>query len=318
MDEVKTADQIGSNPPTGMSVDGVIVPVKKRTPHHINRHPSASATLMRSAVKKPGKSQKLIESFSAPLTRQDSQLNLPLMAGKVDPGLAKRASTFRPSKQISRFGAALRQADPLTVQPKPEAKLERVKAIAQPAGASLLERAVQNATSHQQPGPTKKELKATRRNPHRRGRAAAYATVGLMGLIVIGYAVYANIPNVMVKVASVRAGFSAVMPNYRPSGFSLASVGYQPGAIKFNFNSNVGNGNYAITERSSNWDSATLVNSVIVPTQGKNYKKVQYAGQDIYLFGKDQASWVTNGIWYTVQGDGNLSTNQLLQLAATL
>ena len=293
-----------------------------RTPKPLNhqaKKPQPSKTLKREAVKKPAKTRQIAKTDS-PLVLSSSKtlIQTPVMYGSIDPKLARRAKSFKQSPKVSRFGATVRQADPASPYLKLPAKQEPMKTISKPATESLLERAVAKATSHEQPPLTKKELKALHGKRPLKGRIVGYSAVGLMALVVLGYAVYANIPTVMVKVASVRAGFAASLPSYRPSGFSLASVGYQPGTVSFDFKSNVDSRKFAITEHSSNWDSATLVSSVVIPTEGHNYKKVQIDGQEVYFFGNDQAAWVSNGVWYQVQGNGSLSTNQIIKFATTL
>ncbi len=293
---------------------------KPRPIQHIKKKPDPSKTLMRTGVKKPEKSQKKIKKVSHPLilSRSSSIIKTSTMVGRVDPTLLKRAKTFTTSKEISRFGAAIgepsKNSPYVAIQQAASSKTNTTKKI---NSVSYLDRAIEKAKSHEQPGLSKRELKKIK--PKRnKGHIAAYATISLMGLMVIAYAVYANIPNVMVKVASVRAGFSAVMPSYRPSGYSLTSVGYQPGIVTFKFSSNIDTRNFSLTEHSSNWDSATLVSALVAPTSGHKYKTITYKGQTVYLFGQDQASWVSNGIWYQVKGNDSLSVNQLLKLATTI
>ncbi len=321
-----TGQPIGA--PNQASIDGVIRKPKPNKTHpiqHLSVHPSPSNTLMRSAVRKPPKSTRLIGSVNTPigLTTKSPAIESSTMVGRIDPGLAKRAKTFRPSRQISRFGATLRSATNVpeikaALNSSAEAASERVKSIARPAGANLLERAVENANSHEQPKLSRKEVRRQNGRPKVRGHGAAVVLVSLMGVLVIAYAIYANMPNVMVKVASVRAGFSAVLPSDRPAGYSLASVDYQPSTVSFNFSSNTDSRKFTITEHSSNWDSATLLSSEIVPTDGSKYQELSLDGQNIFLYGNDQAAWVTNGILFQVNGNNSLSTNQILQLATTL
>ncbi len=318
-------DYDGSQPapvPTQANIDGVMPKPRPNTPHsvkHAHQQPLPSRTLMRHAVVKPAKTAKLIESVSLPL--KSPLITAPPMVGRVDPKIAKRAQTFRPSQAISRFGATLRSVTTPTylTDPAPQTEIaQRATDLAQTAGATLLERAVDNATSHEQPKLSRKELKAVHGKRKAHGRSSAIILVSIMGVLTLAYGIYANMPNVMVKVASVRAGFSAVMPSYRPSGYSLNSVNYQPSTVSFNFTSNVDNRKFTLTEHSSNWDSATLLASAIVPAEGSNYQELTLSGQSIYLYGNDQASWVSNGILYQVNGNNSLSTNQLLKMATTL
>ena len=321
-------DYDGSNPApiqAPANIDGVISkprPLELRVVKHADQQPLPSRTLMRHAVVKPAKSAKLIESVRLPL--KSPLITAPPMVGRVDPKLAKRAQSFRPSQAISRFGATLKSVATPTYlsDPAPQTNddliADRATALAQTAGATLLERAVDNATSHEQPKLSRKELKAVHGKRKAHGRSSAIILVSIMGVLTLAYGIYANMPNVMVKVASVRAGFSAVMPSYRPSGYSLTSVNYQPSTVSFNFTSNIDSRKFTLTEHSSNWDSATLLASAIVPAEGSNYQELTLSGQSVYLYGSDQASWVSNGILYQVNGNNSLSTNQMLKLATTL
>ena len=287
------------------------------TAYQLNKKPKPTQTLMRKAVKKPTKISPIASRLSV---AKSSALQTSTMVGSVNPSLANRSSLIKLSQHISRFGATTKQAS----QPaQPSLKQLITPAVTIPAAnkyssINSFNKALEAANSHQQPPLTNKQLKALHVKKMFKGRAIAYSLVSLAAIVVIGYAIYQNIPNVMVKVASVRAGFAANLPSYRPSGFSLSAVGYQPGMVAFNFLSNVDNRKFTITERSSNWDSSTLVSSVVVPTEGTNYKKIMVDGQSIYIYGTDQAAWVSNNIWYQVKGNGSLSTNQIIQMATTL
>jgi hypothetical protein len=313
--------------PRAASIDGIVKPSAKsvqksyskpRTPKPVVKKPLPSQTLMREAVRKPAKTRQVSKTVS-PLSLTANTIQTPVMYGSIDPKLARRAKSFKLSPKVSRFGATVRQADPSSpyLKPTPTAA-EAIQAKKARPTDTMLERAVAKATSHEQPKLTKKDLKALHGKRPLKGRIVGYSAIGLTALVVLGYAVYQNIPNIMVKVASVRAGFAASLPAYRPSGFTLANVGYQPGTVSFDFKSNIDSRKFAITEHSSNWDSATLVSSVVIPTEGHNYKKIQIDGQELYLFGNDQAAWVSNGIWYQIRGNDSLSTNQIIQFATTL
>lgn len=304
------------------STASVIKSTNQRQINHLQKKPHPSKTLMRGYVSKPSKQIRQISKISAPLVeiQKPSAINSPVMIGTIDTKIAKRARTINKNSNISRFGSEINRTNrPAMAREAAPSKLS-APLQEQPItkDINLFDQAIQNATAHEQPKLTKKELRKLHgRNP-RKGRIISYLAIGTMGLAVIGFAVYKNIPNVMVKVASVRAGFAANLPSYRPSGYSLEAVGYSAGLVKLNFKSNLGNSKYTLTEHSSNWDSATLVSSILVPTTGNNYKKLMISGQNVYLYGKDQAAWVNNGIWYQVSGNGALSTNQIIKLATTL
>ncbi len=255
------------------------------------------------------------------MSTKNSLIKKTNLADKVDPKRVKRARTFQLSDQISRFGAtvasntragsiyrqlsaATNNVADITTNPQPK--------------ADMWDRAVERATSHEQPKLTKKELKQLHGPKPRQHKLAIYAVSSLVGLVVLAYGVYALMPTVMTKVASVDAGFAASLPGYNPAGFRLASINYKPGQVAFNFQSNIDSRNFKITESSSTWDSATLVSSVVKPVNGNHYKTLLVRGMTIYLYGRNQASWVSNGIWFQVSGNSSLSTNQIVKLATTL
>lgn len=297
---------------------------KQRPAKSVTKHPGHAQTLMRSAVHKPSRSLREIASLSSPLDRGSNlaKITTPVAAGKINTELAERAAAIQPSPKISRFGAEVKSKSTNNSysysgksQPYEPSKHQPAK---EPTH-TLLDTAIYNSESHKQPKLSKKELRSLYGKERSRSRTTAFLTVALMGLLVIGYAVYANMPNIMAKVASVRAGFSTVLPSYRPAGYSLESVAYEPGAVSFNFKSNSNPfSSFSLAEHSSNWNSATLVSNLVVPITGSNYHKVTLNGQSVYLLGKDKAAWVHNGILFEASGNGSLSTNQLLKLATTL
>lgn len=271
---------------------------------------------MRTAVQKPAKSTRLVSKVNSPLTLAKSDaIKTSPMIGVVDPKIARRAQSIKQNRFVSRFGGELKRAPATLESNLTLAAKEQAEPVTKKP--DMFEAAIEKATSHEQPPLTKKELRALHGRKPLKNRMALYGVGGLLALVVAGYAVYANMPNVMVKVAAMRAGFSASLPSYSPAGYNLASVGYEPGVVSFNF-SNATHKGFVLTEHSSDWDSATLASSVVVPTQGSDYKKLVVGGQTIYIYGKDDAAWVSNGIWYQVDGKGNLDKTQLINLATNL
>lgn len=304
-----------------MSMD--ILAPRQRTPgthslpHHVTKQPQPTHTLMRSAVSKPQKTARMVSQAYAPLDTNDQQplITTPAYVGNVDKQLLRRAQSFAKSQKISRFGALTHSAQTTShVRPTAASTLE-AQAIAVTSLAGVDERALENANSHTQPKLTKKELRALHGKRRKHSHLAAAGLIGVMALVVLAYVIYANMAGVMVKVASVHAGFAAVLPNQRPSGYSLASIEYDPGVVRFDFKSNVDSRSYTLTEHSSTWNTAALVSNVVIPLEGSNYHKINVNSNTIYLYGNDQAAWVKKGVWYQLSGNNSLSTNQILKLA---
>ena len=297
--------------------------LKTRTQNILKIHTEHTKTLMRHAVSKPRVKLSRIAAVSSPadLMPNGQLINHPVIAGKPDPLILKRARTIAKSKRISRFGAAVKSNRSVKLHQATIANSDirpnNVKPSTKTPLDKLLDEAVKNARAHEQPKLSRKEIKQIAWRGRHKRKTALMASI-FMGLVVIGYAVYVNIPNFMVKFASVRAGFSAVLPSYKPTGYTLTAVSYRPGLITMQFEGNPNTKRYSLTEQSSNWDSAVLVNSIIRPFQGSNYQKLVINGQGIYLYGNDQAAWVAKGIWFRVNGNGNLDSSQLVQLARRL
>ncbi|HXR49659.1 MAG TPA: hypothetical protein VN778_01380, partial [Verrucomicrobiae bacterium] len=128
---------------------------------------------------------------------------------------------------------------------------------------------------------------------------------------------YANLTSIQLQVASSKAGFTANLPSYQPIGYSFAHLNYSPGNVAMQFQSNSDSRAYAISEKLSAWDSQTL-RSDFVAGIGQDYQTVQTAGHTLYVYGKNNATWVNSGIWYQIKSDGALSVHQLVELASSM
>ncbi len=272
---------------------------------------------MRNSVKKPAKNKPLIAKVNQELTVNKSDLiKTSPMFGKIDHRLASRAKAIKLNSNISRFGSEVKNISGSFNPYRPPRQQLEPPITQTKRKPDIFEAAIERATSHELPPLTKKELKALNgQTPSSRSKLF-YGMFVLLLIAVGGYGLYANMPTVMVKFADMRAGFDASLPSHRPAGYNLASVDYGPGTVKLNYRNK--NHSFTLTEHSSNWDSVTLVSSVIAPTHGSGYKQISVAGQTVYLYGHNQATWVSSGILYQVQGRGGLTANQIAKLAASL
>jgi hypothetical protein len=233
------------------------------------------------------------------------------------------------SSSISKFSfdatsSVSKKSDNLPVQPHPDDLAEQATEQAQQAvsaaqdststasatSAGVFATQLENATSHEQPA-----VKA----PTKTGKKAAkLAAAGLIVVAMAGMVVYHNIPGVSVKLASTRAGFAAAMPGYTPSGFSLSdSIKSAPGQVVLNYISNSDSRNYQLTQQPSDWNSQSLLDNFVKPTN-QPYQTQFSAGKTVYTYGKAQATWVSNGVWYQIKGDSSLSSTQLLHIIDSL
>jgi hypothetical protein len=147
---------------------------------------------------------------------------------------------------------------------------------------------------------------------------ASTVAISLTILVVVGYVTYLNIPNVAMRVAASRAGFDATLPAYTPDGFGFEGpIAYNSGQVVVDFSSNTDKRNYSIAQKKSNWDSKSLLENK-VKNETDNYLTFQDKGLTIYVYDGTNATWVNRGIWYTIEGDSKLNTEQLLKIATSL
>ena len=149
-------------------------------------------------------------------------------------------------------------------------------------------------------------------------KAANMALTALTIIILGGFVLYQNIPNLSMRIASSRAGFSANMPGYKPSGFSMSGpVEYGPGKVKISFSSNSDQRSFSLTQQVSNWNSSALVDNYMVASN-KQYQTFDDNGKTIFIYDSSNATWVSGGVWYQIEGDSSLNSDQLLKIANSI
>lgn len=284
-----------------------------------------SHTLMRTAVRKP-------HSAGKPLNHNPTKTHL------ANPQREVRAQHVSKSKLISKFGSigALRPVlAPLEVQPEPSAPvfdnlMQHAQAVVastvhgthQKSGSSnTFERALHNATSHQQIHHKHKKRglsHAAAKKLNVSHRAVKISSGLAVALLVIGFFAYQNAPNLAMKVASTRAGINAKLPDYKPSGFAMnGAIQYSPGQILVSYKSNSDERNFKLSQQSTDLTNESLLTERVA-SANKPYQTFQDKGKTIYIYDDSNATWVDNGILYHIEGESALSTDQLLRLATSL
>lgn len=161
----------------------------------------------------------------------------------------------------------------------------------------------------------KSETKAPKQ-PRRRALNVTAASLAL--LLMAGYFTYINMPNLSVRVAAAQAGIEASYPEYRPVGYSLnGPVAYQDGEVSMKFASNTGPVAFSLSQSKSGWDSAALLEKFVTPQSESKYATYNDGGLTIYTYGTN-AAWVNGGILYTIEGDANLSNEQIRRIATSM
>lgn len=331
-----TAKTPGNHLSRSLDVAAHKAPVKKQPSraHHAvtskpptGRKPEQAKTLMRHVVKKPAHPQRPTVKNAYPLAKSAKHAIVPKKSAVgVDTLRAHRAQEIHKSKHVARFATSATipvaaKIKPIAIQLAPTASSHTKPAVVHHAvtlkdqtpaekKTALLEQALANAKSHEQPAP-----KIKRGFKHRRLMSSL---AGLAAVIVIGgFVAYTNKASVELQLASVRAGFQASLPNYVPDGYQRQSAKAADGKVAISFMSPGYNDNFTLTQESSSWDSQTLFDTVVAHNN-TTYQTVQSNGRTIYLYGEDKAAWVDGGILYKVDSNAKLNSDQIISLATSM
>jgi hypothetical protein len=300
---------------------------RPRSSDQPSHHLEHSKTLMRSAVSKPIPKLRKIKSQSAdtaaPTTLQplNNPISTDLAAGHLDKARFKRASRIRKSKLVQHFNMDFGNSKPSLTEvvppSRPLASSTALGSIATSASSKpsldIFEKALASATAHEQPF-VKPASKRSRLSRRLKITSAVCATL----IIVAGFLVYQNAGSINLYMASSKAGFQASLPSYRPSGFALGGLSSSTGTVAATFTSNSDSRAFTLTEEPSDWDSPTLRDTFVVNVAGQNYQTIQSDGDTIFLYGTNNATWVSGGIWYQLTSRGSLSNQQLIEIANSL
>lgn len=317
-----------------LSIDGVarlpLVRRGKTASKEIHKATQAGKTLMRRAVKKPSSitDRKTVAMDVMP---HASNQTTTAVFHSVNSARGHRAEATRQNSLVSRFGGELRDA-PDNVQHTPANQAVTETQVVAPASAAsvfsvpsqtlankMLTKGLRSANSHKET--TAKKAKLHHRVGRKLGlsaKAASIASGSLAVLIIGGFFVYQNIPNIAVHYASAKAGVHASLPEYQPSGFAVSSrVEYSPGTIAIDYKANADDRTYTVTQKATNMNSETLKEH-LTTTSTSTPLSFPESGRTIYLDGNSGANWVDKGVWYSISGDSSLNTDQLIKIATSL
>jgi len=298
----------------GGTIDGMMA-----SGHGLDAHPSrpaasskvvhlqskAAKTLNRAAVNQPTKT--VVPAPSA----------APVLIKTADKGRLGRAQQVSRSQAITKFGggsyeplpAALPVVPPVATGPTTPAISAKDDFIAKQLAA---------VAAAEPARPAKLPLARRVADKFKNKRSTNLLAGTAASLLLVGYITYLNIPRMALRLAASRAGFSAEMPSYSPSGFNFSGpVAYAPGEITVKFASNTDQRYYDIHQQQTSWDSQSLLDNFVL-AETELYSTYQERGLTVYIFGGTTATWVNGGIWFTIAGESNLTAEQLLKIASSL
>ena len=341
--QANASDVKSAQPKSGIVLDGFVRKSHRTDVAHTNathhkKPVQKSQTLMRQAVKKPS-----TQPLSPPNPVSKQLLVKPTLASS--PHLQKSASVYSKNPFVSRYGdiqhrsTVVKKVQALEV--KKPVHFHTISAVApaiinhdtsvsthqessggrSKATSMMLERALASATSHELPTLPSQHKNKRKKLAHKLGisaRAMAISSTVLAGVLLSGFFAIQNVPNLSMRVAAARAGFNASMPGYNPSGFSFKGpIKYSPGQVTISFNSNTDDREYTVTQKATSWNSDALLSNYVV-TSNKQYQTYLDRGRTLYIYDESNATWIDNGVWYQVEGNSDMTTDQLVRIASSI
>lgn len=319
------------------TVDGVIrpttvfqpkaaaTPVKKLAHAHavvaaqkLHASPERTHTLKRAGLQKPGKTRTKAANQTIALAQS---ANDQIHHLKHDQARAERARLIAKSQSISKYGtprlsSVVRKSRPMPLAeapvhahaPEAAPPVHKLTSHTVPTKDTMIQNALHNATSHNQ------ALHAI----HRKHKKRRLTTAGVAAFVLLlGFIAYQNTTYLSVQFAAQNAGFHASLPGYKPTGFDVKGpVQHHGGQINLTYRSNTDDRAYTLSQSASNWDSSTLASTL--SQKGTAYQTVDAKGQTVYIYNQSSATWVNKGIWYQIEGDSKLSSDQLLKIVGSL
>lgn len=184
------------------------------------------------------------------------------------------------------------------------------------APSSVIKQAIENEALQKAP---KHHAKQKKSGFKYRTKMASLVFGSLALVMLGGYMTYLNAPNLSVRIAAAQAGIDASYPNYHPDGYSLhGPVAFNSGEVSMTFVANANKEvSYLVQQSKSDWDSMALLENYVKGQSNGDYATSQLNGKTIYTY-KGNAAWVSGGILYTINGNAQLSPEQIRKIASSL
>lgn len=197
-----------------------------------------------------------------------------------------------------------------------EARAEKRHMTAQELKDKAIKEAFERAAGVNNPPVTVKAKRAKKRHFWKSRRFAAMFSMGTAAVLLLGYLVYLNLPDISIRIAAVQAGVDATYPSYKPNGYSLKGlISYKNGGVEMEFESDINR--FTLNQKKSSWDSVAVLNNYVKPEWGESYSISKEHGLIIYT-NSGKAAWVSGGILYTIDGTEDLSDEQIRSIAVSL
>ncbi len=286
-------------------------PKSPQPSHTVHQKTIKSKTLMRNSVKKPVHAPKPVNKHS-----------IQPRTANPHPTRVARATETQKHPHVSKFQAKT-SSQPLPVKSAPNHQPAATSKTTEPSRAVLplspFDMALKKADSHQQLAPSKQNIAKRAAKQLKISTRTLSVGLGIITVLVTG-GLFArqHMSSLAVQLAATRAGVEARLPGYQPAGFALAGpIEYSAGQITLAYQSNSDTRNFKVVQKNSDWTSQALLEN-FVQANDEPFQTVQENGKTIYIYDGNNATWVSGGIWYQVEGESSLNTDQLLRIASGL
>lgn len=302
--------------------------VRRGNPNHVRRHAvQHSRTLRRDTVPAPQPStHNALKPKGALQHTAPKAIALKTSAVNINADRLARAQTSTKNPLVAHHGATSRVVAPMfasvAVQPTPTVP-SAVPAPAPNTGdtptvpppqptnkpTDIFEHALANANNF-----VDVKSHSTRYKKKVHTHVASMALGSLALIIIASFVAYQNNPGLQFKVASLKAGVSASMPNLAAAGFSFNGVRAGDGKLTVGFKGK--GGTFQLTQTDTNMSDSDMIQSVgsTDATGMPTYLAMRAGEVTVYRLSNTNATWVSGGKWYTVSGTGALSNTQVKNL----
>ncbi len=301
------------------SIDGFVRAVtmtSRGQSQSLGRRVEKSKTLMRTVVKRPAQ-HKSVSTAQAAAPKKTAQSQASKI---VSPSRLAHAQAVAKNALVRRFNTDVTPVRLATMQPTASAQALRLQSAPAASVETMdpLARGLGRATSHEEAKlkRPKRHIRVANRL-HISPRILSTGALVLAGLLIGGFFAYQNLPNLNMRLAAVRSGVHGSLPGYTPAGFSLSdSIAYSPGQIIVSYHSNSDSRAFRLVQSTTSWNSQTLLSDYVAKIHPNN-QTVYPKGKTVYLY-DNNATWVDSGIWYRIEGNSQLNSDQLQSIANSL
>ena len=312
----------------------------------LRKKPQKAITLSRKFVKKPSKAAAPVimaksnpaDGLQASYEKQDAYTRFSVFKKVPDAKLAK-AISHKTSSAISKFSKATVATKPvvnsnLQVAKAPSEQMLQPK-VASPGTVQTNSEPKKSVFEHHAIQPINKQqaantgqanerhtIKPFHKKTHYKVRNRRYlaglAAAAFAVFLFIGFLAYQKVPQVAVKVAARNAGFNARVPGNIPSGYAYKSpVNASKDSLTIAYKSNTDKRSFQITQKPSNWTSESLLSNYLIEGK-KQYQAYYNKGMTVFIYDNNNATWVDKGVWFTLNANGSLSSDQILSIASSI